>query len=97
VRSLIRRDFDVAFDPAGEYRLHTLLTPPHPRRPSRLGGLYGDSVLMQYADQLTVPANHAGCQLSRSLQGFDVAGLPVGIQFVAPDFRRTYLFRVGRV
>jgi aspartyl-tRNA(Asn)/glutamyl-tRNA(Gln) amidotransferase subunit A len=30
VRSLIRRDFDEIFDPAGKYRIHALLTPTTP-------------------------------------------------------------------
>lgn len=96
VRSLIRRDFEAAFDPVGKYRLHTLLTPTTPTTAFRLGGVYGDSVLMQYADQLTVPGNHAGVPAISVPAGFDADGLPIGIQFIAPDFREDDLFRVGR-
>ena len=60
VRTMIRRDFDEAFDPQGNYRLDALLTPTTPTTAFEIGAVYGDSVLMQYADQLTVPANHAG-------------------------------------
>ena len=63
VRTLIRRDFEAAFDPGGKYRLDALLTPTTPTTAFPMKGVYGDSVLMQYADQLTVPANH--CRLSR--------------------------------
>jgi aspartyl-tRNA(Asn)/glutamyl-tRNA(Gln) amidotransferase subunit A len=96
VRSLIRRDFDLAFDSAGEYRLDALLTPTTPTTAFKVGGVYGDSVLMQYADQLTVPANHAGVPAISVPAGFDADGLPIGIQFIAPDFREDLLFRAGR-
>ena len=96
IRSLIRRDFDEAFDPVGKFRLHALLTPTTPTTAFRLGGVYGDSVLMQYADQLTVPGNHAGIPGISIPAGFDSDGLPIGIQFLAPDFREDYLFRAGR-
>lgn len=96
VRSLIRRDFDEAFDADGKYRLHALLTPTTPTTAFEVGGVYGDSVLMQYADQLTVPGNHAGVPGISIPAGFDTQGLPIGIQVLAPDFREDYLFRAGR-
>src|SRR5262249_23143814 len=85
VRSLIRRDFDAAFDPTGGFRLDALLTPTTPTTAFKVGGVYGDSVLMQYADQLTVPGNHAGVPAISVPAGFDADGLPIGIQFIAPD------------
>jgi len=60
VRSMIRADFESAFDSGGAYRLDALLTPTTPTTAFKIADIYGDSVLMQYADQLTVPANHAG-------------------------------------
>ena len=48
--------------------------------------VYGDSVLMQYADQLTVPANHAGVPGISFPGGLDEEGLPIGVQLVGPDF-----------
>jgi aspartyl-tRNA(Asn)/glutamyl-tRNA(Gln) amidotransferase subunit A len=95
VRSLIRRDFDQAFDPNGKHGLHALLTPTTPTTAFKVGGVYGDSVLMQYADQLTVPGNHAGVPAISIPAGFDAEGLPIGIQFLAPDFKEDYLFRAG--
>jgi aspartyl-tRNA(Asn)/glutamyl-tRNA(Gln) amidotransferase subunit A len=96
VRSLIRRDFDEAFDPLGKYRVDALLTPTTPTTAFKVGGVYGDSVLMQYADQLTVPADHAGVPGISIPAGFDTDGLPIGIQLLAGDFREDILFRVGR-
>lgn len=90
VRSLIRRDFDEAFA-----RVDALLTPSTPTPAFPIGGIYGDSVLMQYADQLLVTANHAGVPGISIPAGFDESGLPIGIHFFAPDFREDTLFRAG--
>jgi aspartyl-tRNA(Asn)/glutamyl-tRNA(Gln) amidotransferase subunit A len=96
VRTLIRRDYDEAFDPQGKYRLNALLTPTTPTTAFELGAVYGDSVLMQYADQLTVPANHAGVPGISLPAGLDSAGLPIGIQLLGPDFSESHLLRMGR-
>jgi aspartyl-tRNA(Asn)/glutamyl-tRNA(Gln) amidotransferase subunit A len=58
--------------------------------------VYGDSVLMQYADQLTVPANHAGVPGISLPAGLDREKLPVGIQLLGPDFSEAALLRIGR-
>jgi aspartyl-tRNA(Asn)/glutamyl-tRNA(Gln) amidotransferase subunit A len=96
VRALIRRDFDEIFNPNGKYRLNALLTPTTPTTAFKVGGVYGDSVLMQYADQLTVPGNHAGIPGISIPAGFDTDGLPIGIQFLGPDFSEGDLFRISR-
>ncbi len=96
VRSLIRRDFDNVFDPAGPYRLDALLTPTTPTTAFAMREVYGNSVLMQYADQLTVPANHAGMPGISLPAGLDADGLPVGIQLLGPDFSEAKLLRIGR-
>jgi aspartyl-tRNA(Asn)/glutamyl-tRNA(Gln) amidotransferase subunit A len=96
VRSLIRRDFVEAFDPAGAYRLDTLLTPTTPTTAFEIGALYGDSVLMQYADLLTVPANHAGTPGLSLPAGLDGRRLPIGLQLLGPDFAEAMLLRIGR-
>jgi len=96
VRSLIRRDFVEAFDPAGAYRLHALLTPTTPTTAFEIGALYGDSVLMQYADLLTVPANHAGTPGLSLPAGLDRHRLPIGLQLLGPDFAEAMLLRIGR-
>lgn len=96
VRSLIRRDFDEAFDPHGKHRLHALLTPATPSTAFPLGDVYGDSVLMQYSDQLNVPANHAGTPGISLPAGLDANRLPIGIQLLGPDFSEATLLRVAR-
>lgn len=95
VRSLIRSDFEAAFDPQGAFRVDALLTPTTPTTAFKISDIYGDSVLMQYADQLTVPANHAGIPGISIPGGLSDEGLPIGIQFQAPDYREDILFRVG--
>jgi aspartyl-tRNA(Asn)/glutamyl-tRNA(Gln) amidotransferase subunit A len=96
VRSMIRHDFDAAFDPNGPYRLDALLTPTTPTTAFAMEAVYGDSVLMQYADQLTVPSNHAGVPGLSLPAGLDSAGLPIGIQLLGPDYSEATLLRIGR-
>jgi aspartyl-tRNA(Asn)/glutamyl-tRNA(Gln) amidotransferase subunit A len=96
VRSMIRRDFEEAFDPGGRYRLNALLTPTTPTTAFPMGAVYGNSVLMQYADQLTVAANHAGVPGLSLPGGLDAEGLPIGVQLLGPDFSEATLLRIGR-
>ena len=51
---------------------------------------------MQYADQLTVPANHAGVPGISLPGGVNASGLPLGIQLLGPDFSEATLLRIGR-
>ena len=96
VRSLMRCDFEQAFDPSGPYRLDALLTPTTPTTAFPIGAVYGDSVLMQYADQLTVPANHAGVPGLSVPGGLDSSGLPIGIQLLGADYREDTILRIAR-
>ncbi|KAF0110345.1 MAG: gatA [Chloroflexi bacterium] len=96
VRTLIRGDFENVFDPNGKYRLDALLTPTTPTTAFEMAAVYGNSVLMQYADQLTVPANHAGVPGISLPGGLDENQLPVGIQLLGADYTEDKLFRIGR-
>jgi aspartyl-tRNA(Asn)/glutamyl-tRNA(Gln) amidotransferase subunit A len=96
VRTLIRQDFERAFDRQGDHRLDCLLAATTPTTAFGLGAVYGDSVLMQYADLLTVPANHAGIPALSLPAGLDTAGLPIGVQLMGPDFSEVTLLRAGR-
>jgi aspartyl-tRNA(Asn)/glutamyl-tRNA(Gln) amidotransferase subunit A len=96
VRSLIRRDFDQIFDPQGEYRLDALLTPTTPTPAFLFGDVYGDTVVMQYADQFTVTGNHAGIPGISMMAGLSEEKLPLSIQLLGPDFSEATLLRIGR-
>ena len=96
VRTLIRRDFETAFDAHGAYRLNALLTPTTPTTAFEMDAVYGNSVLMQYADQLTVPANHAGIPGLSLPAGLDGDKLPIGIQLLGADYDEKTLFRIAR-
>jgi aspartyl-tRNA(Asn)/glutamyl-tRNA(Gln) amidotransferase subunit A len=93
-RGLIRRDFEAIFDKQGDYRLDALLTPTTPSTAFPIGGVYGDSVLMQYSDQLTVTANHAGIPGLSFPAGFDEHDLPIGAQLLGPDFSEGTLLQI---
>jgi len=95
VRSLIRQDFEKAFDPQGDYRLDALLTPTTTTSAFPIGAMTRNSVMMQYADQLTVPANHAGIPGLSVPAGLDAEGLPIGLQLLGPDFSEATLLRIG--
>lgn len=95
VRTLIRRDFEAIFDPAGPYRLNALLTPTTPTTAFRVGAMYGDSVLMQYADLLAVNANHAGIPALSMPGGLDDSGLPIGVQLFGADWDEATLLRIA--
>ena len=94
VRTLIRRDFDRIFDPAGPYRLHSLLTPTTPTTAFEAGAVYGNSVLMQYADLLAVNADHAGLPAISFPAGLDAHNLPIGLQFFGKDWDEATLLRL---
>jgi len=95
VRSLIRGDFEAIFDTHGSYRLDALLTPTTPTTAFKMDAVYGDSLLMQYTDQLTVSANHAGIPGISIPAGLDASGLPIGIQFLAADFREDIILQAS--
>jgi aspartyl-tRNA(Asn)/glutamyl-tRNA(Gln) amidotransferase subunit A len=95
-RALIRKDFVEIFDPRGKYKLDALLTPTAPSTAFPIGSVYGDSVLMQYSDQLTATTNHAGIPGLSIPVGFDRDNLPIGAQFLGPDYSEGVLLRLGR-
>jgi aspartyl-tRNA(Asn)/glutamyl-tRNA(Gln) amidotransferase subunit A len=93
-RTLIRKDFEKVFDKNGKYKLDALLTPTTPTTAFPMKKVYGDSVLMQYSDQLAVPANHAGIPGISFPGGLDENGLPIGVQLLGPDFSESVLLQL---
>ncbi|MDE2127694.1 MAG: Asp-tRNA(Asn)/Glu-tRNA(Gln) amidotransferase subunit GatA [Armatimonadetes bacterium] len=88
VRTLIRGDFDVAFE-----RFDVLLSPTTPTTAFRFGDC-ADPLQMKLGDVCTLPANLAGiCAIS--IPAGLVDGLPAGVQLMARAFDEEMLFRVG--
>jgi aspartyl-tRNA(Asn)/glutamyl-tRNA(Gln) amidotransferase subunit A len=95
VRTMIRRDFEQVFNPTGDFRLDCLLTATTPTTAFEMNAVYGDSVLMQYADLLTVAADHAGIPGISVPAGLDARRRPIGIQLLGADFSEGMLLRVA--
>ena len=90
VRTLIKRDFDLAFE-----RVDALVAPTSPTVAFPFGARLQDPVAMYLSDACTLPVNMAG------LPGISVPcglseGLPVGLQFIARAWDESRLFRLGR-
>ena len=81
VRTLIKRDFDAAFE-----RVDTIVSPVAPTTAFGLGEKIEDPLAMYLADVYTLSVNLAGiCALSVPC-GFDDRNLPVGLQLMGPPF-----------
>jgi len=93
VRTLIRREFEAAFQ-----KYDVLLTPVTPTPAFRLGEKVDDPLAMYYNDVFTLPVNIAGLPGASVPAGFveaDGATLPVGLQVLARPFDEVSLLRVA--
>lgn len=89
VRTLIRADFDRAFE-----RVDALVTPTSPTVAFKLGEKTQDPLQMYLSDICTIPVNIAGiCGLSVPAGFAD--GLPVGMQLIGRAFDEGTLLRIG--
>jgi aspartyl-tRNA(Asn)/glutamyl-tRNA(Gln) amidotransferase subunit A len=89
VRTLIRRDFEAAFEQCDVIAMPTTPTPAF-----RFGEKTADPLQMYLADVFTVPANLAGLP-GLSLPAGLVGGLPVGFQLLGRPFDESTLLRAG--
>jgi aspartyl-tRNA(Asn)/glutamyl-tRNA(Gln) amidotransferase subunit A len=89
VRTLIRRDFEQAFQTCD-----VVATPTTPSPAFRLGEKTEDPLQMYLADIFTVPANLAGIP-GISLPCGPAAALPVGLQLLGRSFDEATLLRAG--
>ncbi len=90
VRTLIRRDFDTAFQ-----SVDVLLTPTAPSTAFRKGAHADDPLAMYLSDLLTIPANLAGLPAISVPCGFDAGGLPIGVQLIANVLEEPRLLQVA--
>ena len=90
VRTLIRRDFEQAFE-----RCDALVTPVAPTTAFRLGEKTADPLTMYLSDIFTISVNLAGLPALALPCGFDGAGLPIGLQVIGRPFDETTVLRIG--
>ncbi|HEY7516632.1 MAG TPA: Asp-tRNA(Asn)/Glu-tRNA(Gln) amidotransferase subunit GatA [Vicinamibacteria bacterium] len=90
VRTLIRRDFETAFEACD-----VIATPTTPGPAFRIGEKIDDPLQMYLADIFTVPANLAGIP-GISLPCGLTSGLPVGLQLLGRPFDEATLLRLAR-
>jgi len=89
VRTLIRREFDAAFQTHD-----VLVTPVSPTPAFKLGEKIDDPLQMYLSDVFTIPVNIAGLPGMAVPCGF-VEGLPVGLQLIGRPFDEATLLRTG--
>jgi aspartyl-tRNA(Asn)/glutamyl-tRNA(Gln) amidotransferase subunit A len=91
VRSLIKRDFDAAFQ-----EVDVILTPTTPSPAFVLGEKSGDPVEMYLNDIFTVTVNMAGLPGMSVPAGLSSEGTPLGLQLIGRPFDEETLFRTAR-
>ncbi len=89
VRTLVRRDFERAFE-----RFDVLVTPTAPTVAFRLGEKVDDPLAMYMSDVCTIPVNLAGLPALSLPCGFH-EGLPVGMQLIGRPFDEGTLLRAA--
>ncbi|HSP55428.1 MAG TPA: Asp-tRNA(Asn)/Glu-tRNA(Gln) amidotransferase subunit GatA [Dehalococcoidia bacterium] len=94
VRTLIRREFDEAFD-----KYDVLVAPVSPTPAFKIGEKMDDPLQMYLSDVCTIPVNIAGLPGVSVPCGFataeDGARLPIGVQILAKPFDEATLFRAA--
>ena len=91
VRTLIRRDFTLAFQAVDAILCATAPTPAFP-----LGAKVDDPLAMYLNDVLTLPVNLAGLPALSVPCGFTRGGLPLGLQVIGKPFDEATILRVAR-
>ena len=89
VRTLIRREFDAAFE-----KYDALVTPTSPTVPFKIGERADDPLSMYLSDVCTLPINFAGVPGISIPAGF-VKGLPVGMQIIGKPFAEETLLKIS--
>ncbi|MNG13574.1 Glutamyl-tRNA(Gln) amidotransferase subunit A [compost metagenome] len=89
VRTLIKRDFDQAFE-----KYDVLIGPTAPTTAFRIGEQVGDPLTMYLNDILTIPVSLAGVPAVSIPCGL-ADGLPVGLQIIGKAFDESTVLRTA--
>jgi aspartyl-tRNA(Asn)/glutamyl-tRNA(Gln) amidotransferase subunit A len=81
VRTLIKRDFERAFE-----QVNVIASPVAPSTAFPVGEKSDDPLAMYLTDIYTISANLAGICAASAPCGFDGRGLPIGLQLMGPAF-----------
>ena len=89
VRTLIRQEFDQAFE-----KFDALVTPTSPTVPFKIGEKVDDPLQMYLSDVCTLPINIAGLPAISIPAGF-ADGLPIGMQIIAKPFAEETILKIA--
>jgi len=89
VRTLIRREFDQAFE-----KYDALVTPTSPTVPFKIGEKIDDPLQMYLSDVCTLPINIAGLPAISIPAGF-ADGLPIGMQLIGKPFGEETILKIA--
>ncbi len=90
VRTLIKEDFDKAFE-----KYDVLITPTTPTVAFKLGEKVNDPLQMYLSDIFTISVNLAGIPAISIPAGKNSEGLPIGVQIMTKHFNEKLLLRVA--
>jgi aspartyl-tRNA(Asn)/glutamyl-tRNA(Gln) amidotransferase subunit A len=92
VRTLIRRDFERAFE-----QVDAIISPTAPTPAVAIGERTDDPLAMYLLDIYTVSANLAGIPALSMPCGFSAKGLPIGVQLMGPHFAEDRLLQIAGI
>jgi aspartyl-tRNA(Asn)/glutamyl-tRNA(Gln) amidotransferase subunit A len=90
VRTLIRRDFEQAFE-----RCEVIATPTSPTPAFKVGEKTENPLQMYLSDIFTISVNLAGLPGMSIPCGFTKAGLPIGLQLIGKPFDEATVLKVA--
>lgn len=91
VRDMLREEFAKVFE-----EVDAIAMPTSPIPAFKLGEKSHDPLAMYLADIFTVPVNIVGVPAISIPSGKTKEGLPLSLQLIAPHFRESTLFTIGR-
>jgi aspartyl-tRNA(Asn)/glutamyl-tRNA(Gln) amidotransferase subunit A len=90
VRTLIKRDFDEAFQ-----RCDVIVTPTAPTTAFKIGEKIADPLQMYLSDIYTISINLAGLPALSLPCGLDAGGMPIGMQIIGRPFDEATILKVA--